>query len=94
MIRAEGLTPDSIGPVDDHAAERGKNDARQAQAQTVEAQVKRGVRELEDQPGLRCRLKQRAGVAKKKAEPENPKVAVAKGAKSVAEEHAWRRVAG
>ena len=92
MIEQKKSPP--IGPVDDRAAEGGKQDARQTQTETVEAQVKHGVRELEDQPGLRRRLKQRAGVAKKKTEPENPKVAVAKGAKSMAEEHAWRRVAG
>ena len=59
----------------------------QKPAEAVEAEIKCGIGQLIDEPSLRRRLDERAGLAQKKPDPENAIVAVAKRAERMAKKH-------
>jgi len=77
----------AIGSVDDRSAQRRKDNPRKAEAKPLQAQVKRRVSELKNEPTLGGGLDQRSRVPEKKTTPENKIIAMAKGTKSVSKEH-------
>jgi hypothetical protein len=76
-----------VGAIHDGTAQRGKNDAGQPQAKTVEPKKERGVCELKNQPCLGRSLDQTGGVTQEKAPPEDGVISMAKGAESLLKKH-------
>jgi len=60
----------AIGSVDDRSAQRRKDNPRKAEAEPLQAQVKRRVSELKNEPTLGGGLDQRSRVPEKKTTSE------------------------